>query len=282
MQTNDFAWRRRVRAVLFSSHIVIAALVACDSVRAQTPAGEVRVFAAGSLRGALTELAAAWEATRPGVHVRLTFGASGLLKERLLKGESADLFASANMEHPQALADAGRGASPVAFARNQLCALVSPGVALTTESLMDRLLDPQVRVATSTPKADPAGDYAWALFERIEQSGRPGAFTVLTAKALQLTGGPASPPPPADRNVYGALMQAGLADVFITYCTNVVVALREVPALRRVEVSARINVSAQYGVGMLSGANVGAVDFLGFLLGPSAQAVLARHGFAPP
>lgn len=282
MQTSDPGWRRRVRAIVVSGQMMSAALLGYGPVQAETPPGEVRVYAAGSLRGALTELAAAWESGRPGVRVRLTFGASGLLKDRLLKGETADLFASANMEHPQALADAGRGASPLVFARNQLCALVAPGVALTTESLVQRLLDPQIRVATSTPKADPAGDYAWALFERIEQSGRPGAFAVLAAKALQLTGGPASPPPPADRNVYGALMQAGLADVFITYCTNVVVAQREVPALRRVEVPVPISVSASYGVSTLSGASEGAADFMRFLLGPGAQAVLARHGFATP
>jgi ABC-type molybdate transport system substrate-binding protein len=34
----------------------------------------------------------------------LTFGASGLLKDRIQAGERADVFASANMEHPQALA----------------------------------------------------------------------------------------------------------------------------------------------------------------------------------
>ena len=33
----------------------------------------------------------------------------------------------------------------------------------------------------------------------------------LAAKALQLTGGPTSPPPPADRNVYGVLVASGQA-----------------------------------------------------------------------
>ena len=48
------------------------------------------------------------------------------------------------------------------------------------------------------------------------------------------------PPPPADRNVYGALMAAGAADVFITYCTNVVIAQREEPALKRIDVPAEV------------------------------------------
>ena len=76
------------------------------------------------------------------------------------------------MEHPQALAAAGRAGAPRPFARNQLCALVAPGIDASPQTLVERLLDAKVRVGTSTPKADPSGDYAWMMFERIEQSGR--------------------------------------------------------------------------------------------------------------
>jgi molybdate transport system substrate-binding protein len=67
------------------------------------------VLAAGSLRAAMTDSAAAFEAAQPGVKVRLGFGASGLLKDRVAAGEAADVFASANMTHPEALAAAGKG-----------------------------------------------------------------------------------------------------------------------------------------------------------------------------
>jgi len=144
------------------------------------------------------------------------------------------------------------------------------------------MLDPAVRLGTSTPKADPAGDYAWVMFERIEQRGRPGAFATLSGKALQLTGGPNSPPPPADRNVYGAVMAAGQADIFITYCTGTVVAVREVPTLRSVDIPADVTVGASYGVALLSGASAEAGRFVTFLLSPAGQAVLMRHGFASP
>lgn len=80
-------------------------------------------------------------------------------------------------------------------------------------------------------------------------------------------------------------MEAGHADVFITYCTNAVTAIAEVPQLRRVDVPDAVNVSASYGVTVLNGGNavsaVGARDFVDFLLAPAGQAVLARHGFAP-
>lgn len=242
----------------------------------------IKVLAAGSLRAALTDAAKAFEAAAPGRQVELGFGASGLLKDRLVGGERADVFASANMAHPQALAAAGKAAPPQAFARNKLCALGAAGFQATPDTLVDRLLDPKVRVGTSTPKADPAGDYAFAMFERIEASGRAGANKVLSEKALQLTGGPNSPPPPKDRNVYGALVVANAADVFLTYCTNVVIAQREEPALRRIEIPEAVNVSASYGVTVLNGAPEAATQFVQFLLSPAGQGVLARHGFAAP
>ena len=204
----------------------------------------------------------------------LVFGASGLLKDRLLGGEPADVFASASLEHP--------AAAPLAFASNRLCVLAGSGFEANTDTLATRLLDPAVRIGTSTPKADPAGDYTWAMFERIERQGRPGAFKTLADKALQLTGGPTSPPQPPGRNAYGALMAAGQADVFITYCTNAVVAQAEEPGLRRIELPTAANVSASYGITVMNGAPDAAGEFVAFLLGPAGQRLLAQRGFAAP
>jgi ABC-type molybdate transport system substrate-binding protein len=103
------------------------------------------------------------------------------------------VFASADTSHPKRLTEQGRAASPVAvFARNELCALVRPGLAVTPDSLLDTMLDPKVRVGTSTPKDDPSGDYAFALFGKAEAI-KAGAKAALEAKALLLAGGPASP-----------------------------------------------------------------------------------------
>ena len=62
----------------------------------------VRLYAAGSLRAAMTEIARAFT-VQYGVPVETTFGASGLLRERIERGESADVFASADMQHPTTL-----------------------------------------------------------------------------------------------------------------------------------------------------------------------------------
>ena len=132
----------------------------------------IAVFAAGSLRAPITQAAQAFEQANPGTRVALTFGASGLLRDRIAAGEKADVFASANMAHPQSLARAAHGVRPRAFARNALCALARPGLAVTRDTLVRTMLDPAVKLGTSTPKADPSGDYAFELFERVEQQRR--------------------------------------------------------------------------------------------------------------
>jgi molybdate transport system substrate-binding protein len=243
------------------------------SAQAQEP---VRLYAAGSLRAALNELAASYS----GAKVEAVYGASGLLRDRIAGGERADVFASANMEHPQSLARDGKAAGPVKrFARNRLCALASPSLALSSGNLLDRLLDPAVGVGTSTPKADPSGDYAWQLFDRAEKL-RPGAFAALSGKARMLTGGPDSPPPPKGRSVYGMLVAEGKADVFLTYCTNAADAKRENAALQIVEVPADLAVAADYGLVLLSRSQA-AGDFERYVLSPKGQAILVKYGFSP-
>jgi molybdate transport system substrate-binding protein len=167
------------------------------------------------------------------------------------------------------------------FARNRLCALASPNAKATTANLLERMLHPDVKLATSTPKADPAGDYAWQVFERAEKAKR-GSFAQLSKKALQLVGGPSSPPPPKDRSAYGALVANGSADIFLTYCTNAVVAKKEEPALEIVALPDSLAVAAEYGLVVMKGASAGGERFATFLLTRPGQEVLARHGFARP
>lgn len=259
--------------------LVLAALTGAAQAQPETLA----VYAAGSLRAALTDLARAFERDG-GPKVALTFGASGLLKDRIEGGEPAQVFASANMSHPEALRSAGKAATVVPFTRNALCLLALPGFALQGKSVAQRLLDTDVRVATSTPRADPAGDYAFQMFERIEASGAagPGSTAALKAKALQLTGGPNSPPPPAGRSVYGMLMAEGRADAFVTYCTNATQARQEVPGLQVMAIPDTINVSATYGIATVRPASAGAKRFVDFVLGPRGQQLLRGHGFSAP
>ncbi len=253
-------------------------LVAMLSTSAQ--AQDVAVYAAGSLREAFTEIAQLWR-EQGGAPVALTFGASGLLRERIEQGEPAQAFASADTEHPQRLAAAGGWGAPVVFTRNALCALAAPQLQLTSQTLLATLLRPDVRIGTSTPKADPSGDYAWAMFQRAELV-HPGAYAALDAKALKLTGGADAPQPPAGRGMYAWLMDKDRADVFLTYCTNAVASRRELPRLQVVQLPAELQVAAAYGLAVRGGTPPQARGFADFLRGPAGQGVLQRLGFGAP
>ena len=265
----------------------VMVLSGCATQQAATPAqpavavgDPVQVYAAGSLRDALTEIARDHEA-RTGQKVVLTFAASGLLRERIEQGAPAQVFASADTKHPQRLANQGQWQAPVVFTRNTLCALAQGTVAVTSDTLLGTMLQPQVRLGISTPKADPAGDYAWALFQKADAL-QPGATARLEAKALQLTGGANSAQAPAGRNTYAWVMEQNRADVFLTYCTNAVAARAEVPSLQVVAVPEALQVGAAYGLTVRAGAPAQAQAFAQAVLQPPAQAVLRRLGFAAP
>jgi molybdate transport system substrate-binding protein len=66
-----------------------------DAAAFQAHANELRVAAAADLTKAFTEIGSAYQ-KRTGVHVALTFGASGILTKQIENGAPFDLFAAAN------------------------------------------------------------------------------------------------------------------------------------------------------------------------------------------
>jgi molybdate transport system substrate-binding protein len=244
-------------------------------------AQSVQLYSAGSLKGAWLETIDAFKAAT-GIDVQPHFGPSGSLKDQIVAGAKADVFTSANMEHPQALAAAHLSGPVVLFARNRLCALAHPGLEVEPATLLERMLDPNLKLATSTPKADPAGDYAWEVFHKAEAI-RAGAFAQLDHKALKLVGGPDAAPPPADgRSAYGTLITNGSADIFLLYCTAAKVAEVENPGQRMIALPPALAVGADYGLTVLNNAAPQAYQLAMFILSAAGQGVLAKAGFDAP
>jgi molybdenum ABC transporter molybdate-binding protein len=255
--------------------MILAMLAMTGPAAAET----IQLFAAGSLKAALTDVAKAYEATS-GNRIEGRYGPSGLLKSEISKGVKADVFASANMEHPQALHDEKKSGPVSRFARNSLCALVKPDLKVDSASLLDRMLDPTIRLGTSTPKADPSGDYAFEVFRKAE-SIKPGAQAILEKKALQLTGGANSAAAPAGRTVYGGHITEARADIFLTYCTNAVAAQKENPGQQIIPLPANLAVGADYGLTIVNGAPASAQQFADFIMSPQGEKILVSHGFTP-
>jgi molybdate transport system substrate-binding protein len=259
----------------------LAVLPAAIAMSASAMATEpIHLYAAGSLRGALSEAIKAFEAGA-GLKVRVRFRPSGLLKNAIAKGAKADVFASANMKHPQALANSGKSGPVKMFARNKLCALARPGLAVTPDNVLARMLDPTIKLGTSTPKSDPSGDYAWQMFKKAE-AVQAGAYAILDKKALKLTGAKDSAAPPAGRIVYGWHVAEGRADIFVTYCTNAVAAQKQNAGQQIVSLPSALAVGADYGLTVMSNAAPAAERLADYILSAEGQAVLAKFGFAPP
>ena len=186
------------------------------------------------------------------------------------------------MANPLALARDGKAGPVVLFARNRLCAIARPGLPVTPATLLQTMLAPGVKLGTSTPRNDPAGDYALQVFEKAEAL-RPGAGAALQAKAVRLTGAQDSPRPPEGRSAYAWHVTEGRADVFLAYCTAAREAVAEAPGLQAVDLPPELAVGAEYGLTVLRAADPGtALPLAMYVLSPDGQAILARYGFDAP
>jgi molybdate transport system substrate-binding protein len=256
--------------------LVALALGAITSRVAQ--AQNVAIYAAGSLRGVVGELStdagAAFNIT-----VTPTFGGSGALRERIEKGEKPDLFLSADVGSPLKLAAQGRTFVPVAaFARNRMCIVSRRSAGVTASNLVDHLLASDVRVKTSTPITDPSGDYAWAIFDRIDVV-KPGAGAILKAKA-QATMNVAAAPQSPTQSAAAALFAAHQIDMSITYCSGSASLEKELPELVSLEVPPQIDPHPLYGMAVLS-SKPEVLRLALYLLSGKGQAIVAAAGLVP-
>ena len=249
----------------------IGQLTPTKPARAADP---VRIYAAGSLVGPLKEVIAA-----SGLTVEPVFGPAGLLRQRLESSEKADLFLSADLAQPRRLVQVNKAALVIPFARNRLCSLSRENLGVTDDNLLDKMLDPKIRLATSTPGADPGGDYAWAMLSRAD-SIRPGAKATLEAKALQLIGSPKAMVPVAGKSVAASIFLADKADLLIYHCSGQADTLRDVPGLVSRPLPATLEVPVVYGLTFPS-QSPDARRFALFLLSEEGQAILRKNELIP-
>jgi ABC-type molybdate transport system substrate-binding protein len=257
------------------SSLVVLCIVAMSSPGAAEPA---QVYAAGSL-STVVPLLIKSSGLDASSFAAPTFGPSGGLRERIEKGEPVDLFLSADTEHPRTLAKAKPQTLVIPFARNNLCLFARSSLGLTQSNALDKMLDPSVRLATSTPVLDPGGDYAFAAFKRAE-AVHPGAEAMLAQKALKLFVGPTAMTPMPGHSLAGSILLADKADLLLVYCSGKEQTARDVPDLSVVRLPPAIDVAATYGLALLSN-NPVAERLALFVLSDKGQAILAANGLVP-
>ncbi|MBS1186160.1 MAG: putative ABC-type molybdate transport system, periplasmic component ModA [Burkholderiaceae bacterium] len=232
------------------------------------------LMAAGSLREAMNEMVRVYQA-QGGGRFAVQYGPSGHLRQAIESGQRADVFASADVKHTDALASSGRFGASTVFTHNDLCVIARPQLALDETNLLGKLTQPAVRVATSTPVSDPMGDYTWQFFHQADRA-QPGAFGVLDRKARKLSG--ATAPKPGEKLPYVTAFEHDQADAYVMYCTNAVTTRKSLPELHIVRIPAALNVRSAYGIAAHPASSEGA-RFVRFVLGEQGQQILRRYGF---
>jgi len=238
---------------------VLFAAIVLSSCGGQDEGEVVLVMAASSLTNAFSEIELAFESAHPEIDVQLNLAGSASLREQILQGAPADVFASANSATMQAVLDAGEATTSVTFATNTLQIAVpldNPGAVtgiadLANEDLLVGLCGEQV----------PCGQFAR---QALEQAGVVASVDTNEGDVRALV----------------TKLEAGELDVGIVYATDVL-SSNEITGIA---LPATTDVVVAYPIAQLTNAanEDGARQFVEFVLSVEGQAILASTGFASP
>lgn len=251
---------RRHRAITVGLAAGALVIAACSST-GDTGGDEILVSAAASLTEAFADMETAFESANPEIDVVLNIGGSSGLREQILAGAPADVFASANTSNMDLVVDVGDvEGEPAVFARNRLEIAVpveNPGgVTGLADFARDDLL------IGLCAEDVPCGGYGRQVLQKAAvmpsvDTEEPNVRALLTK------------------------IEAGELDAGIVYVTDVVSTGGDVDGI---EIPDDDNVYADYPIAVLADApNAdGAAAFMAFVLSDEGRSILADHGFVSP
>lgn len=240
------------------------ALLSLSLLAAGGGARELLVGAAASLAEPMGAIASSYEASHPGVRVRVVLGASNVLAEQMRSGAPLGLLVCADPGIVDRLAAEGLVApgGRRRVAGNHLVVLVRGDLAGRVGSASD-LARAEIRRIAVPDAAVPVGRYGreWLAARGLLES---------LASRLVAT---------EDARATLAAVDAGNADAAIVYATEARLARSarvafEIPAAEQPEIA--------YEAALRSDAGAEARAFFAFLAGAQARRALAASGFSPP
>ncbi len=245
------------RLVMWAIALVLVAGCADDSTPHDQQ--ELVVSAAASLTDAFTDIEAAYEQLHPDVDVVMNFGGSSALREQILGGVPVDVFASANPENMNRVAEAGEvDGTPATLGFNRLEIAVPLGNPAEVTGVLD------------FGRSE--------LFLGLCVSAVPcGAFAreVLAAAGVD----PSIDTEEPDVRALLTKIEAGELDAGIVYVSDV----QSSEKVEGITLDDELNVSARYVIAPLQ--RSGDVDqaraFVDFTRSTDGQAILAAYGFMP-
>ena len=223
--------------------------------------GGVLVSAAASLTDAFAEMESAFEDAHPDVDVVLNLGPSSGLREQILEGAPADVFASANSSNMGQLVEAGEVAGePQIFARNLLQIAVPAGNPGGVAGLNDFARE-ELLIGLCAEDV-PCGEFGR---EALAKAGVTAAIDTNEADVRALL----------------TKIEEGELDAGLTYATDVASAGE---AVEGIDIPENQNVVAEYPIAVLANAPnpQTAAAFVDFVLSAHGQAILTSYGFTAP
>ena len=245
--------------------LVVLIAAAALPARAE-PAGELTGYAAASLREAFTELGRRFEQAHPGARVAFNFAGSQELRTQIENGAPADVFASADLKHMQALVDARAVERPAVFARNELVLVVPQGNPAAIHGLDD--LPKAKRIVIGVPEV-PIGAYTLRILDAASRQYGADFRSRVEARVVS-----------RELNVRQVLAKVSLgeADAAIVYRTDATAAG---PRVEAIGIPSGLNVIAEYPIAAVARAKQAGLarEFVALVLSPAGREVLDRLGF---
>ncbi len=238
----------------------------------------IKIFAAGSLRGFLKDISQYLNATSE-FELICELGPTGTLRERIMSGESTDLFLSASFEHANYLLEQKKAVKVEGFARNRLCLFGRFLKNKTKNSVIDILSNPSVRVGTSTPGDDPGGDYAFEVFKNIDTL-QSGMYDFLSSKAHVLVGGKHSDPTPKGKHPVYSLFEEDKIDCFLGYFTSAIAIQKEIPSIQILDLPEAIGIKTEYASAVMVNSNPRAIEIIDLMRSDKGRSILEHNGFS--
>lgn len=222
--------------------------------------GDLTVFAAASLTDAFDEVGAAFEEANPDVSIEFNYGASSALREQILAGAPADVFASANASNMDQVVETGAAADPEDFVTNQL-QIVVPAENPGGVAGLDDFANADLLIGLCAEEV-PCGEFGRDALANAQvtpsvDTNEPDVRALLTK------------------------VEAGELDAGIVYVTDVLAAG---DAVEGIDIPADVNVTAAYPIAALSDAGNAevAAAFVEFVLSDDGQEILESYGFDSP
>jgi molybdate/tungstate transport system substrate-binding protein len=247
-------------------------------------AASIEIFHADSLAGPMQQLKKAFEAANADVTVNLTSGVSRQLAERILKGETCDVFAPSSptvIDEDLMRKKIAGGATDAAswyvvFSANEMVVITEKGNPLAIRQVAD-LARPDIRFVRATGPQDLATNRTAEFLKKTAAlEGKPELAAKINNSAIV---DPAKPTTVPDTI---RALKDGTANAGVTYYSAAIAAKNDLEIIR---FPAGVNLSDSIlNAATVPGTAKNAKEAMGFvslLLSPEGQRILTETGQPP-